>query len=429
MSRGSLEVENVIFLLRSALNSIKLAIESLGSPVMAVSEMARQNLTSQQSMAIEKSFLRRATALEAQLAFTRNRFSLANSLESLRLVERDIGYVRDNYFKSEQVFDYYVDLLHTRSENGVGPLLRGCDQIAIESLKRGLGPLGLDIPTVVCYLDRGEGASILRSGIYLWDGETNPAAIIKVVRSALPLPKLTAVLHEIGHQAAHITDWNKELETLLYEAIISLGGSRGLARLWASWVPEITADFWALHQSNFASVVGLSEVVAGSTKRVFRINLGDPHPMAYLRVMLGLTACKVGLGNGPWEDFARAWQLRYQIQDANTESIRIILETMPLLPEISRTISNTKMNAFSGKSLNEILPWALASPLVVKSFLNNDHSNFSVSTNRLVEQPLVVLTCFRYIQMFGGRSHEWIVENMRNWLTSLALVGDKRDDK
>jgi hypothetical protein len=28
---------------------------------------------------------------------------------------------------------------------------------------------------------------------------------------------------------------------------------------------------------------------------------------------------------------------------------------------------------------------------------------------------------FRLIQMFGGRSHYWIIEQMHKWLVSLAL--------
>jgi hypothetical protein len=428
MNGISLEADNAIFLLRSAMNSLKLAIESLGSPVMAISETSRQNLTPQQIMAIEKSFLIRATALEALLEHSRRSFSISNNLENLRLVQLNLGQVRDRYFRSEQVFDYYVDLLQTRSEHGVGPILKGCDQIAYSSLKQGLEGLGHEVPTVVCYLDRGEGASILKSGIYLWDGRTNPTAIIKVVRSAIPLPKLTSIEHECGHQAAHITDWTHELEILLRDTIISLGGSRELAQLWSLWASEIAADFWALHQSNFASVVGLSEVVSGSSWRVFRISRDDPHPMSYLRVMLGLAACKAGLGSGPWEDFARVWQLLYPLREANSESTRVIMESMPLLPAICRAVSNTKMQSFSGKSLNEILPWNKTSPSIVRSFLNNDFSNFSVSTDTLVDHPIVALTCFRYIHMFGGRSQQWIVENMRNWLTWLSLGGNKKKD-
>ena len=162
----------------------------------------------------------------------------------------------------EQVFDYYVDLLHTRSERGVGPLLKGCDKICYSSLNQGLKRLGL-VHLLSFVISIGRRRIHTKVGIYLWDGQSNPAAIIKVVRSAVPLPRLTSILHECGHQAAHMTNWNKELAQILYASVFETGGSRYLADLWSSWTSEIAADFWALHQSNFASVMGLYEVVTG----------------------------------------------------------------------------------------------------------------------------------------------------------------------
>jgi hypothetical protein len=265
----------------------------------------------------------------------------------------------------------------------------------------------------------------MKAGIYLWDGQTNPAAIIKVVRSAIPLPRLTSILHECGHQAAHMTNWNRELADLLYTTILAEGGSKHLAILWSSWASEIAADFWALHQSNFASVLGLSEVVTGSSDRVFRVILGDPHPIPYLRVMTGLAACKMAFGNGPWDDFGKVWQLLYPVDATRAEPATIVEESLPLLTSICKAISKTKMNAFLGNSLEQILPWEISSPNRIRKFLNHDLSDFSVSKDDLMDWPIPVLASFRMIQMFGGRSHEWIIEQMRNWLTSLGLGGLK----
>ena len=80
------------------------------------------------------------------------------------------------------------------------------------------------------------------------------------------------------------------------------------------------------------------------------------------------------------------------------------------------------MKAFLGSSLNQILPWDGASPTRIKEFLNHDLSNFCVSEGSIIGQPILTLTSFRMIQMFGGRSHEWIIEQMRRWLTSLRLA-------
>lgn len=427
MSNG-IELENALFLLRSSLNNLRIAIESFGSPVLTVSDTVRQNLTSQQVIALEKSFLNRAERLEVHFNEVNKDFIGPTTIENLRSLQYKLQKVRDHYFLSEQVFDYYVDLLHTRSEPGMGIILKGCDQLAHASLKQGLQHLDKEIPEIVCYVDRGDGASIMRAGIYLWDYQTNPAAIIKVVRSAIPLPRLTSILHECGHQAAHITGWNRELAGLIYKTILSTGCSKRLAELWSSWASEIAADFWALPQGNFSSLIGLAEVITGSASRIFGAVQNDPHPMGYIRILLGITACRLILGSGPWDDYSRVFQTLFPIKIAKPESAKIAAESLPLLPLLCNAILNTKMDCFAGKTLQEVLPWDHSAPNAVRSFLNNDLSNFSVDTHTLVKHPILTLTCFRYIQMFGGRPQQWLRDQIRNWLICMASGDSVRNE-
>ncbi len=415
------DLANGIFMLGRAVESLSLAIETLGSPVLTVSEAARDYVTAGQIVGIDNSFLKRTIALKELLAEVKLRSRSVQTVEALCSLQSSLQDVRDRYLESEQVFDYYVDLLNTRSERNMGAIVRGCDVIAYASLQMGFRPLGLDVPTTVCYLDRGLGASILKAGIYLWDRQTNPAAIIKVVRSAVPLPRISAILHECGHQAAHITSWNQEMAGLLRDTVLQAGGSVDLGQLWASWASEVAADFWAIHQSNFASVVGLSEVVAGRPDRVFMMVPGDPHPMGYLRVLVGTTACRLAFGTGPWDDFARAWQRLYPLSFAGFDSAGVVSESIPLLEKICMAVSRTKMKAFRGNSLEQILPVAVSSPEQVKNMLNKDLSDFSADTETLAMRPILALIGFRVIHMFGGRPIEWISEKMRNWLASLSI--------
>jgi hypothetical protein len=420
---SSRDIHNGKFLLKVAIDSLNRSIETMQSPVYTVSSTSRNFLNADQTNAIENAFLARKIELRAHIEEVKRQFFDVFDINGLKRLQRKQQSTRDHYLRTEQVFDHYIDLLHTRSEeNEMGMILKGCDKIASASLDQGLKKLDLEVPTIVCYLDRGEGASILKSGIMLWDKGTNPAAIIKVVRTAIPLPRLTSILHECGHQAAHMTNWNREISEVLCSAVREAGGSLSLADLWASWASEIAGDFWALHQSNFASVIGLSEVVTGSSNRVFKIIPGDPHPMPYLRVMTGLVFCKLFFGSGPWNDFQRIWEILYPINASRAESYSIAKESLPLLESICKAISTTKMQCFLGNSLNQILPVDIASPKRIRSFLNHDLSNFSMKSN-LTDDPLVTITSFRMIQMFGGQTHEWIAENMKNWLIKLGNVG------
>jgi hypothetical protein len=432
------DFNNCLFLQRLPLNSLTVAVNGLVNPIANVSEVSRRHLSTKQRLAIERSFLSRTAGLKAHLADLKKEFTNIRNIEGLLLFRTNLQSVRDHYFNTEQVFEYYVDLLHTRSERftlptnssspsasgDMGMLLRGCDQIAYASLSQGLLPLGHEIPTVICYQDRGEGASILKAGIMLWDSNRNPAAVIKVVRSAIPLPRLTSILHECGHQVAHITNWNQELGELLYNSILAAGGPKYLAHIWESWASELAGDFFSLHQSSIASILGLYEVVAGSAIRIARIIPGDPHPPGILRLMVGIQALKIVYGStGPWHDLDRVLRILYPINAGGAEASKVITDSIALLPAICKAISGTKMKAFSGKSLDMLLPWDSVSPKTLKKFLKKDFSNFSVDAKMLVNHPIVALLGFRLIQMFGGRSHYWIIEQMHKWLVSLALGG------
>ena len=110
--------------------------------------------------------------------------------------------------------------------------------------------------------------------------------------------------------------------------------------------------FYALSQSNFASVVGLSEVLISSPNTMFTFFPNDPHPIARSRIMLSIMACRTVLGDGPWNDYDKALDTLFPLKMAQPKAAKIIMESQPLLGLICKVILNTKMACFSGKSLS-----------------------------------------------------------------------------
>src|SRR5206468_11458382 len=92
-------------------------------------------------------------------------------------------------------------------------LLRACDILCMKSMQELLQPLNKEVPAVLTYIDKGVGASILKAGLRLWDGNISPLAAIKITQHNLFRP--TAIIHETGHQVAHILDWNEQLAVAL----------------------------------------------------------------------------------------------------------------------------------------------------------------------------------------------------------------------
>ena len=159
-----------------------------------------------------------------------------------------------------------------------------------------LDQIGKPTPVVLTYIDKGLGASILKAGLRLWDaGAASPVAAVKITRHNLLRP--TAVIHEAGHQVAHIAGWNQELSAALSQGLA--GSSGELGRRLVGWASEIAADAVAFVHTGFASVAALHDVLAGETSSVFRHTPGDPHPICYLRVLLGVEMCRLLLRRRP----------------------------------------------------------------------------------------------------------------------------------
>ena len=185
---------------------------------------------------------------------------------------------------------------------------------------------------MLTYIDKGLGASILKAGLRLWDaGDLSPVAAIKITRHNLLRP--TALIHEAGHQVAHIAGWNQELAAALSQGLAAT--SSELAGVWAGWASEIAADAVAFVHTGFASVAALHDVLAGETSTVFRHTPGDPHPICYLRVLLGVEMCRHFYGSGPVGRPRPRVDGRCTRRDRRRARLRRLLdESMPVLKTV-----------------------------------------------------------------------------------------------
>ena len=53
---------------------------------------------------------------------------------------------------------------------------------------------------------------------------------------------------------------------------------------------------------------------------------GDPHPIGYLRVLVGVQSCRYFYGSGPWDALELAWSSLHPLQRAPAET-RAIIQT------------------------------------------------------------------------------------------------------
>jgi hypothetical protein len=302
------------------------------------------------------------TQLDCEASLLQASLAAAASEADLALVRRKLLAFRTRYLQVETTIDFYADAINTRTAGAITALLKACDILAHRSMAQLLDQVGKPTPVALTYLDKGLGASILKAGLRLWDRTSvSPVAAIKITRHNLYRP--TALIHEAGHQVAHLVRWNEELATMLERG---LAGTPAVAGVWGSWASEIAADAFAFVHTGYASVAALHDVLDGGSFLVYRHIPGDPHPTSYLRVLLGVEMCRHFYGDGPWNDLARSWTRLYSLKRAPGASVYLLQESVPLLPRIVEITLRQPMRAFGGRPLIAMINPERVAPKALK---------------------------------------------------------------
>ena len=336
----------------------RLALERLAAPEALASAASWQLLEHYLGVALRATLntgIERLRRRIARLAADLDR-SGPSDVDRMRV---ELLAVRQQYLRVETMIEFYADALATRADEPMGSWLRACDHIAARSMAEILTPLGLQVPAVLTFADKGAGAAIWKRGLRLWDGTIeNPIAVIKVTRHNLLRP--TATLHEAGHQIAHILGWNAELRAALAAGLQQSLGP--LAHVWAGWASEIAGDAFAFCHTGFGAVSALHDVVDGDDEAVFFVMPGDPHPVAHLRVLLGVAMCRRAFGAGGWDRLARAWLDVHPGDGMDARTRELIERSIPALDQIVGLTLYRAYRAFRGRSLADLIDPRRVSP-------------------------------------------------------------------
>jgi hypothetical protein len=260
-------------------------------------------------------------------------------------------------------FDLFSNVISQRSEHENGVWLAGLDVFAADALS----PPGVpyDAPEVICYLQRGPGAAIRRARTRLPGGEQNPVAVVQVPRERMVGHGIgSSLVHEVGHQAAALLDLVPSLRVPLAEAQAAAApAERAAWSCWRRWVSEAVADVWSVGTLGIGSTLGLIGVVSLPRWFVFRINLDDPHPSAFIRVHL---SCAVGaelfgdrpelFGDRQWHQLAGMWDALYPDTELDAERAELFAALRATLTRVARLLCDHRPAALGGRRVRDVLP-------------------------------------------------------------------------
>jgi hypothetical protein len=351
------------------------------------------------------------TAVGAQLAS-------AQTMEQLRLVRQRLLAFRQRYVAVETTLDFYGDAVNTRTNPKIAAVLRALDLIAFLSMEVILKPLGKQTPPVLTYIDKGLGASILRAGVRLWDsGTISPVAAIKITRHNLYRP--TSLIHETGHQVAYMLGWNDEYAALLRRELAPLAPAE-VVEGWTETVSEVVADIFAFVHCGYGAVAALHDVVAAEEASVLRYLPGDPHPIPYIRVLLNVEFCRRMFGAGPWDDLATAWQYAHPLARAATATRQFLEHSVKLLPKLAELSLLSRMKAFGGHALTELIDPARVRPDALMRWSQQLGSALATSQHWAVHEPVRLLALSSYeIAVAPERAAE-IAQRYEDWTQRLS---------
>jgi hypothetical protein len=329
----------------------EMAATELSNLEQTASPQAWSSLERYVGVSLRKSLEMAIDQLRREARVVRALFEAARTMEGLDRVSRELVSIRDRYLKTETLIDYYGHAVNTRTNPALATNLRAFDVLAMRSINQLLEPMGKPTPPVLTYLDKGLGASILKAGLRLWDGSISTVATIKVTFHNRRRP--TALIHETGHQVAHILDWNEELADVLQTGLRNV--STSVATTWSSWASEVAADCFGFVHTGFASVAALADVVGGEPGVVFRHLPGDPHPISYARVLFGVEMCRRFYGRGPWDDLGSAWIERYSLDLASPAVRELLVKSRASLTQIVELCLLRRMRSFGNRALADLI--------------------------------------------------------------------------
>jgi hypothetical protein len=248
-------------------------------------------------------------------------------------------------------WDTFGDAITQRSETESGVWLSGLDVAAADALA--LHARLYEPPPLICYLDRGPGGAIRRARTRLPGGRDNPVALVRIPRERMVGHGIASSLfHECGHQVAALLDLVPSLQTELRTRAGAVGPT---AAAWARWVSEIVADLFAISCVGVSSTLGLISVVSLPPRFVFRIDLGDPHPAPWLRVLLSAALGDALHPDPQWRRIAAVWRALYPT-DRLPEAQRRTLEAMAAaIPAVVGVLLAHRSPALRGASLGATL--------------------------------------------------------------------------
>jgi hypothetical protein len=315
------------------------------------------------------------------------------------------------------LFDTFMDILTQRHSPALGPLLRGCDVLATDALRRDVPALEACRAPIV-YCNRGYGAAVVRSDARLYADIPNILPLIQIPYGRLQEKlQLTSLLHEVGHEAMGRLALMPNLAQALGTELARRGVPDSVRELYVHWLSEIAADLWSFLGTGLAHAATLREILALPAEHAFRLSMQVPHPPPYLRVLLGFQLCRDAWGEGPWDEWEAQWLANYPRSACPPTTRDLFDAARAALPQVSRILLGARYKALGGRKLPELFDLPALAPSALARHARDLVAGRALGPRVTASTQLAV---FRYARECTGAREESVDRQMKSWLYGLA---------
>ena len=393
----------------------KVAADRLSDHELVASPQAWRTLEHYLGVSLRSALTTSVTRLRDGIARFEQELAAQDAPDVAHL-QRRLVEVRELYFRAETTVDFYADCLATRSVPRLAALLRACDHIATRSMAEGLTPLGREVPAALTYLDKGLGASVLKAGLRLWDGSAqNPVATIKVTRHNLL--RCCSLIHEAGHQVAHMLGWVPELTA----ALRTRSGDPTVGTLFGAWASEIAADAYAHVHCGYGAALALHDVLDASDAQVFMVIPSDPHPASYLRILMVLEMTRHTFGDGPWIRAAEAWRAKHPIERCPADVRPLMEASAALMPRIVDVVLSAPYRAFGNQPLTQLIDVRRVAPAELERLSRDAGTSAFTSGYWTWNEAIRLLALTSYRAGEGEAKLRDALQQQESWMLRLGM--------
>jgi hypothetical protein len=284
----------------------------------------------------------------------RHYLPVANIAGAARICNEKLGQQELHLAVSFDVFDTFADIITQRLSPRLGPMLADCDALAKDALKRDIPALQI-IEDPIVYCDRGFGASTLREGVTLPDGNPNPVPLIQIPYTRLAEPlHLTSVIHEVGHEIAVRLSLIPVFANLARRVCQGLGIPSRIGESYAYWMSELVPDFIGFCASGLAQPASIREILALPPADVFRFDSLDPHPPPYLRVLMSFAWSRITWGRGLWDGWEEMWQDFYPVECLAPDKAEVFRQFQKVIQPLAECMMTVRLQAVGGIRISEL---------------------------------------------------------------------------